>query len=241
MSITSQQIESMLREVAPIDLAGVDLRVYFGSQLDEAARQRYCTGRFGGCAGDMLYAELAPGSPGHMAILVNDGMVRRAIYAIDKPTADREWMVDQTMVAIAHHELGHHLDHPAPNLTSPLPAHFVAHFAAVRGQPFEPSPAYPWEGHGPQFVRVCRHLQWRAIEAGHLALPEMLTFAGSVYGLSSAQHYTATMANEPQNRRGESIRSIAASPLPPAMAALYGADWLSWVKSLPITTAAEAA
>ena len=73
----------------------------------------------------------------------------------------------------------------------------------------------PWEGHGPDFVRLFLHATWRASQAG-FRIHTGAGFDWFRYRVPMLKRWKQVLGDEPQRLRGLALQDIAAEPAPAA-------------------------
>lgn len=137
----------------------------------------------------------------------------------------------QEAIAYLLHELGHALpahppiddgDEPTRIQRDLQAGQMLTWAAAGRNSP------EPWSGHGPQWIRRCIHLQFRAARLGININLTAANVAGESYGLTHPCEYSAALATEPLRLQSATFTRIDAEPVPTRFAALFAQDVGQW-------------
>lgn len=148
------------------------------------------------------------------------------------PASRRRGLFPVAALGVAGHEAIHlaceGLDLEAPADVTPNydGAALLRTIEATGGKTLEQAVA-PFAGHGPDFIRVCLHFAHRA--AG-LGITDADVFDAPAYGLSSTWAYVKALGNERQRLADVPLTTIAQTPPPPALVALFRSDVIRWAR-----------
>jgi len=222
---------SLLREVAPIDLAGKPIYRFDSGSTHGSGIRRSC-GDWWAWTGAALDLELERWlrARGWWA-----GRGPCIVFDLSRIAANRSSSTAflEAVLGIALHELSHWLaggqlahctlEEMPPVIQDALKTEFW-----VRDPGDDPPVREPWDQHGKSFIRACCHLRYRALRFAHEGVIQQITFAGDTYGVSAREAYFAALGDEPHRHRGESIREILDTPAPDGFRELWERDTAAW-------------
>lgn len=133
--------------------------------------------------------------------------------------------------SILLHEFAHHCEVVSRKLSAPdepaikTPQNTAASVAEARCQYDAEQRVLPCDGHGARFTRAAMHVWHRAAAAGFGGKLQDVHVAGPRFGMSSAETYAASLADEVRSRSRESIGSILDDHAPAEFQELWESDW----------------
>lgn len=220
LATLGQRLESLCRELAPLDLADSPLYIVWQGNLPaDHGQAKSCHG----CTAPSLdlwvkshienYAGRGP------CMLIND-----IAMGEDLPSMEAfESRATDTVV----HELAHILDREqlyadrAGVSEDRITFERLVVFKDLDEAPPETPPDNLWLGHGAPFIRLACHLAYRAQQLGFEIVPADLC-AGYRYGLYPAIEYARALGDEPERMIDSSFAEIRATEQPHR----FGKLWL---------------
>lgn len=89
----------------------------------------------------------------------------------------------------------------------------------------------PWFMHGKEFIRLCLHLQYRAVAAGFECSWTDLRCAGQQYELSPVWMYGNRLADEPSRLSHLPLTDVLETPEPKEFTELFETDTTNWKRN----------
>jgi len=213
--------ELLCRQVAPLDLGGLPLYVVPQSVIQA----------------DFGNAETTYGYTLNWLDLILQqqlGTVWRGrgpcIVANDiAMTEDLGGDIEATFLATVLHELGHVFERnmrfeAAPDASAARMQFEGLRLAQAMSEPVpESERVKTYHQHDQRFIRAMLHLRYRALRTG-VRLAEGILFHNGPAAYIAPFQYSLALQNEPERLFDASIRSILASPIPPAFSRLWAEE-----------------
>jgi hypothetical protein len=158
--------------------------------------------------------------------------IAKATPSLTPEQRQREFLT--LAVGVALHEAVHVVANGWADRPAPSAERVQAWRALLETDPPPTTARVPWAWHGPQFIRLCLHVQRRAERAGwHCVIHDPAS-----QSLSSWRAYAAALSHELDSNE-RTLSDILATPLPAAFVRRFRADVFDWIRSQPDPPAAR--
>jgi hypothetical protein len=224
------KLESLLRAIAPVDLA--DVPIYFVCATDAPGLASGDFAAFVSPNADVIYRDCIDGWRGRgIAVVVNED-------AVEREACERGQSVWRSLVAICLHEIAHILEDPI-YLSFAFPEtpperlgrvrRVIAEYLHEREVATIKQPT--WHDHGPRFFQAAEHVRYRAAQLGEAFAPSAIV-ANYRYIRAATNEFAVALGDEPHRCRNDTFADIRGSPLPAAFQRLWNERASEFFESL---------